>query len=308
MKNIILDCDPGHDDAIAILLAGQKDKINLLGISTISGNQTIEKTSQNAINLVNFLKIDVPVAIGSNIPLVREKMICEEIHGKTGLDGFTFPKYDRNFSKISGAELIIDLARKNEHVIIVATGPLTNVALALRFAPDIKEHIDEIIFMGGSVDNGNVSPAAEFNILVDPEAAHIVLNSGLKVKMIGLNVTRKVLVSKEIVQRMDKIHNSASDLFVKLMTVFNANQAKTFNNFIGGPLHDPVTIASLLDESLVTYQRMNVTIDLSHGPSYGRTNCDVYDYLKLPKNCFVAMDINANRFWDIIEEGIRYYE
>lgn len=308
MKNIILDCDPGHDDAIAILLAGQKKYFNLLGITTESGNQTIEKTSKNAINLVNFFKLDVPVAMGKGEPLVREKMICEEIHGKTGLDGYEFPPYDEKLEYLSAVELIIELTSNNEHVTIVATGPITNVALALKLKPEIKEHIDEIIFMGGSVDNGNVSPAAEFNVLCDPEATHIVLESGLPVKMVGLNVTRKVLCSKEVVERMGKIGNKTSDMFVKLMNVFNTNQAKIFNNFIGGPLHDPVTIASLIDDKLVKWQKMNVTIDLSHGSSYGRTNCDIYDYLKLPHNCSVAMDIDVNRFWDIVEEGIRYYE
>lgn len=308
MRNIILDCDPGHDDAIAILLAGQKNYFNLLGITTESGNQTIEKTTKNALNLVNFFKLDVPVAMGEGEPLVREKQICEEIHGKTGLDGYTFEPHNLKPVSINAAELIVELTSKHEHVTIVATGAITNVALALKFKPEIKKHIDEIIFMGGSIHNGNVSPAAEFNVLCDPEATHIVLNSGIPTKMVGLNVTRKVLCSKEIVERMAKINNNTSDLFVKLMNVFNANQAKTFNNFVGGPLHDPVTIASLIDDKLVNWQRMNVTIDLSHGPSYGRTNCDIYDYLKLPHNCDVAMDIDVNRFWDIVEDGIKYYE
>ena len=308
MRNIILDCDPGHDDAIAILLAGQKKYFNLLGITTVSGNQTIEKTTRNAINLVNFLKINVPVAMGASEPLIQEKQICEQIHGKTGLDGYEFDKYEQRVSNLNAAELIIDLTSKHEHVTIVATGPITNVALALKLKPEIKEHIDEIIFMGGSTDNGNVSPAAEFNVYCDPEATYIVLKSGLPVKMVGLNVTRKVMCTKEVVSRMAKINNKTSDLFVKLMNVFNANQAKTFNNFIGGPLHDPVTIASMIDDKLVKWQEMNVTIDLSHGSSYGRTNCDIYDYLKLPHNCSVAMDIDVNRFWDIVEEGIRYYE
>lgn len=308
MKNLILDCDPGHDDAIAILLAGQKKYFNLLGVTTESGNQTIEKTTKNALNLVNFFKIDVPVAMGIGDPLVREKQICEEIHGESGLDGYTFLPHDKKIDERNAVELIIDLTSKYEHVTIVATGPITNIALALKLKPEIKKHIDEIIFMGGSLDNGNVSPAAEFNVLCDPEATHIVLESGLPIKMVGLNVTRKVLCSKQVVERMAKINNMTSDLFVKLMSVFNANQAKTFNNFVGGPLHDPVTIASLIDDKLVRWQKMNVTIDLTHGPSYGRTNCDMFDYLKLPHNCEVAMDIDVNKFWDIIEEGIRYYE
>ena len=308
MKNLILDCDPGHDDAIAILLAGQKKYFNLLGVTTESGNQTIEKTTKNALNLINFFKIDVPVAMGIGEPLVREKQICEVIHGESGLDGYTFLSHDKKVDKRNAVELIIDLTSKFEHVTIVATGPITNVALALKLKPEIKKHIDEIIFMGGSLDNGNVSPAAEFNVLCDPEATHIVLESGLPIKMVGLNVTRKVLCSKQVVERMAKINNMTSDLFVKLMSVFNANQAKTFNNFVGGPLHDPVTIASLIDDKIVRWQKMNVTIDLTHGPSYGRTNCDMFDYLKLPHNCEVAMDIDVNKFWDIIEEGIRNYE
>ena len=308
VKNIILDCDPGHDDAIAILLAGQKNYFNLLGITTVSGNQTIEKTTQNAINLVEFLKIDVPIAMGSSEPLVKERQICSEIHGESGLDGFTFPKYDKKPESLNAIELIIKLTLNNEHVTVITTGPMTNLALALKAKPEIKKHIDEIIFMGGSVTSGNVTPAAEFNVFCDPEATHIALTSGIPIKMVGLNVTRKVLTSKDVVNRMAKIGNRASDLFVKLMEVFNQNQANVFSNFIGGPLHDPVTIASLIDNNLVKWQKMNVTIDLSHGSSYGRTNCDAPDYLHLPHNCEVAMDIDVDRFWDIIEEGIRYYE
>ena len=308
MRNIILDCDPGHDDAVAIILVGQKKYFNLLAITTESGNQTIEKTTKNALNLANFLKLDVPVAMGVSSPLVREKMICEEVHGKTGLDGYTFDGHDKVIDDLSAVEMIIKLTSIYEHVTIVATGPITNIAIAIKAKPEILKHIDEIIFMGGSIDNGNVSPAAEFNVLCDPEALHIVINSGVPVKMIGLNITRKVLCSKEVVERMSKINNKTSDLFVKLMNVFNANQAKTFANFVGGPLHDPVTIASLIDDKLVTYKHMNVTIDLSHGPSYGRTNCDIHDYLKLEHNCYVGMDIDVDRFWDIVEEGIRNYE
>ena len=308
MRKIILDCDPGHDDAIAILLVGQKNYFDLLGITTTTGNQTIEKTTQNAINLVEFLKIDVPIAMGTSTPLVREKQICEAIHGKTGLDGFDFPKYNKKCDSRNAVQLMTNLLLENEKVTVVTTGPMTNLAIAIRYEPRILKHIEGIIFMGGSIDNGNVTPAAEFNIVCDPEAAHIVLSSGVPVKMVGLNVTRKALVSKDVVERMKSINNRASDLFTKLMTVFNANQAKTFNNFIGGPLHDPITIASMIDDKLIRWQKMNVTIDLTYGPSAGRTNCDVTDYLKLPHNCDVAMDIDVNRFWDIIEEGIRYYK
>lgn len=305
-KNIVLDCDPGHDDAVAILLAGKNKDINLLGISVVAGNQTIKKTAINALNVATYLGIDVPIAIGSEFPIVRERVICAAIHGESGLDGFDFPKYDKAFDKRNGVQLIIDSVMHNEDVIIVATGPLTNVALAIKMEPKLTQRVKEIIIMGGSVDNGNTSPAAEFNIMCDPEAAHIVFTSGIKVKMVGLNVTRKVIVTEEVISRMAKINNKASDMFVKLMKVFNENQRKTFG-VDGGPLHDPATIASLIDDKLIKYQLMNVVIDISHGPSYGRTNCDVFDYLHGYKNAYVAMDIDVDKYWDIIEEGIKAY-
>lgn len=305
-KNIILDCDPGHDDAIAILLSGLKDYFNLLGISVVAGNQTIEKTARNALNVATYLGIDVPIAIGCEFPMVRERVICAAIHGESGLDGFEFPKYEKKFDQRHGSQLIIDSIMNNEDVTVIATGPLTNVAMAMKLEPKIIRRIKEVVIMGGSVDNGNTSPAAEFNIMCDPEAAHVVFTSGAKVKMVGLNVTRKVLVTDEVISRMEKINNKASDMFVKLMKVFNENQRKTFG-VEAGPLHDPATVASLIDESLIKYQHMNVVIDISHGPSYGRTNCDVFDYLHAPHNAFVAMDIDVNKYWDIIEKGIKSY-
>lgn len=304
--NVILDCDPGHDDAMAILLAGYAPNINLLGITVIAGNQTIQKTSLNAANVASFLNIKAPIAIGEKNPLVRDRIICEEIHGESGLDGFIFPKYEHHFEKENAYQFIIKECLKHDKVTLVATGPLTNIALAIKAEPEIIPHIEEIVFMGGSLTNGNISPAAEFNILCDPEAAHIVLTHGIKTRMIGLNITRQVLVTPQIIKRMEMINNKASDMFTKLMEVFNANQKKTFG-IEAAPLHDPVTIACLIDESLLTYQGMNVEIDLSHGPSYGRTNCDVFSYLKKEANCRVAIDINVNKFWDILEKGIKYY-
>ncbi len=305
-RNIILDCDPGHDDAVAILLAGKNPNINLLGISVVAGNQTIQKTARNALNVATYLGINVPICIGCEFPMVRERVICAAIHGESGLDGFDFPNYGDRFDKRHGVQLIIDTVMNNDKVTIVATGPLTNVAMAIKMEPKILDKLDEIIIMGGSVDNGNTSPAAEFNIMCDPEAAHVVFSSGVTVRMVGLNVTRKVIVTDEVVNRMEKINNKASDMFVKLMKVFNENQRKTFG-VAAGPLHDPATIASIVDSDLIKWQKMNVVIDISHGPSYGRTNCDVFNYLRAPHNAYVAMDIDVNKYWDIIEQGIMAY-
>ena len=303
-RKILLDCDPGHDDAIAILLAGQKQYFNLLGITTVSGNQTIEKTTQNAINLVEFLQIDVPVAMGSSDPICRPRMICPEIHGESGLDGFEFPKYSKKCDSRNAVDFIIETLLKNNKVTVVITGPMTNVAKAIIKNKEILKHIDEIVFMGGSTTDGNVTPAAEFNILVDPEAADIVLSSGVPIRMIGLNITRTVLVRKSVVERMKKINNQTSELFVDLMEVFNANQANYFGIMEGGPLHDPITIASMIDDNLITWKDMNVKVDTSHSTLEGKTYCEE----KEPHNCEVAVAIDINRFWEIIEKGIRNYK
>ncbi len=305
-QKIILDCDPGHDDAIAILLAVASPRIDLLGITVVAGNQTIEKTAQNALNVARFLNSDVPIAIGCPLPIVRDRIICSAVHGESGLDGFTFPKYEKNFDKRHACQMMIDLIMTNEDVVVVTTGPMTNLAMAMRLEPRIIKRIKKVILMGGSIDNGNTSPAAEFNIMCDAEAAHIVFNSGVDVYMCGLNITRKILVRDEIVNRMAKINNRVSDMFVQLMKVFNENQRKTFG-LEAGPLHDPVTIVSLIDESVVTFKKMNVVIDINHGSSYGRTNCDVFDYLHAPKNAYVAMDVDVDKYWNIIEDAIRSF-
>ena len=302
-RKIILDCDPGHDDAFAILLAGEKRYFDLLLITTESGNQTIEKTTQNAINLVEFLKIDVKIAKGESDPLVRGKIICPEIHGETGLDGFEFPKYARKCDSTNGVQAIIETLLQNDKVTVVTTGAMTNLALAIKQCPEILKHIDEIIFMGGSTTEGNMTPAAEFNILCDPDATDVILNCGRPIRMVGLNITRRVLVTKSVIERMGKINNQASKLFVDLMEVFNANQAKTFGLLEGGPLHDPVTIASMIDDKLIKWEEMNVSVELKEGPLYAKTYCEN----KKPHNCLVAVDIDIDKFWDIIEEGIKSY-
>lgn len=306
-RHIILDCDPGHDDAIAIMLAGNHPDIDLLGITIESGNQTLAKTGRNALNLCQYLDLDVPVCLGSPSPIIREVEVCAAIHGESGLDGFDFPEMIKTFDSRHAVEFIIEtILQSDEKITMVTTGPMTNLALAMKIEPKIIERIEEVILMGGSIQHGNVSPAAEFNILADPEAAHIVFHSGCKVKMFGLDVTRQVLVLPEVIDRMKTIHNKASVLFEKLMNVFNENQKRVFG-FPGGPLHDPVTIAYLIDPTVVELTHMHCDIDISHGPSYGRTNCDAFGYLKQPKNTYVATKIDVEKFWTIIENGLKNY-
>lgn len=302
--NLILDCDPGHDDAIAIVLAASSPKINLLGITVESGNQTLEKTGYNALKIVEYLNLDVPVCLGSNTPIVKKAEICSVIHGETGLDGVDFPPVKKKFNERNAVNFLIETIKKTNNITVVTTGPMTNLALALRVDSSIKNNIKEIVLMGGSIGQGNVTPAAEFNINCDPEAAFIVFNSGLKVKMIGLDVTRKVLVLPEIMERVQKLNTSKSDLFIGLMNFFNKTQKEVFG-LPGGPLHDPVTIVSLLDSDVVTFNHMNVDIDISRGPSYGRTNCDSSNYLHKEKNAYVATEINVDKYWKVVEELLK---
>lgn len=305
-QKIILDCDPGHDDAIAIMLAGSAANLEILGICVEAGNQTLEKTGNNTLNLVQYLELNVPVALGSGKPLKRTPMTCAEIHGETGLDGFPFSPLKVQYHQQNAVDLMKTLLEKNKNVVLVPTGPLTNIAELLIKHPEVKNSIKSIVLMGGSIGYGNVSPAAEFNILCDPEAADVVFNSGLELYMLGLDVTRQALVLPKVMKRMSKIHNKAGELFTRLMKVFNENQLKIFGHS-GAPLHDPATIISLLNQKVFTFQKMNVVIDVSGGPSYGRTNCDRFDYLHQAHNAYVAIDINVKEYWNEVEKGLKRY-
>ena len=305
---IILDCDPGHDDAVAIMLAARHPAIELLGVTVVAGNQTLENTQRNARRVLQWIGSRVPVYAGCPGPLVREKIIAADIHGSTGLDGPVFPELTKPLEEEHAVLYIIrTLMASAGDITMVTTGPMTNLAMAIRLEPRIVPKIRRIVLMGGSYTNGNVTPAAEFNMIADAEAASICFGCSRPVTMIGLDVTRKVLCYPEIVERMRRIGNPASDLFVSLMGHFCRTQKEVFG-WEGGPLHDPVTIASLIDPGVITVKPMNVQIDLRSTQSYGRTNCDFFGYQKLPETADVAIDIDAARFWDIIEETLRMYK
>jgi len=305
-RKIIIDCDPGHDDAVAIIAAGSFPSFELLGITVEAGNQTIEKTGKNALNIVQFLNLQIPVALGDGVPLKRMPITCGEIHGESGLDGVEFDELKIDFDKRDAVTFLYETIKNNTDVTLVTTGALSNIAKLLIRYPEVKENISEIVMMGGSIGAGNVTPAAEFNILCDPEAAEVVFNSGLNIKMCGLDVTREVLVLPDVIERMGKINNKVSTLFVDLMKFFNKTQKEVFG-LDGGPLHDPVTIISLINNEVVKFEFMNVEIDCSGGCSYGRTNCDRSGYLKRKPNAWVAVSIDVNKYWDEIENALRRY-
>lgn len=304
---IILDCDPGHDDAVAIMLAGASPLIDLLGITVVAGNQTLENTQRNTLNIVQCLKLDVPVYAGCGQPMIREKMTAGDIHGSTGLDGPVFGSLERALEKEHAVNYIIrTLMESDGDITMVTTGPMTNLGMAIRLEPKIITKIKQIVLMGGAYTNGNVTPAAEFNIIADADAAHVCFSCGRPITMVGLDVTRKALCYPAIVERMDLLGNCASKLFADLMKHFCKAQKEVFG-WEGGPLHDPITIAYLIDPSVLSVKPMHTEVDIRSEQSYGRTNCDYFGYQKKQANVNVAIDIDVEKFWNIIEDGIRLY-
>ena len=307
-EKIILDCDPGHDDAVAIMLAGINPKIELLGITVVAGNQKLEKTVNNALKVCNHLNLDVPVYSGMSRPMIREQLIADDIHGETGLDGPKFEELKIKAEDKHAVNFIIDtLMNSDEKITLVPTGPLTNIGMAIRFEPRIIEKINRIVLMGGSYQLGNMTPAAEFNILADPDAAHIVFSSGVKVVMMGLDLTRQASATKEVVEKIKSLNNKASKLFVDLMEFFAASQKNVFG-WSAPPVHDPTTIAYIIDPECIEVKPMFCEIELWSERSYGRTLCDYFGILKKEPNVDVAVKLDFERFWNLIYENLKLYD
>ena len=307
-EKIILDCDPGHDDAVAIMLAAINPKIELLGITVVAGNQKLEKTVNNALKVCNHLNLDVPVYSGMSRPMIREQLIADDIHGETGLDGPKFEELKIKAEDKHAVNFIIDtLMNSDEKITLVPTGPLTNIGMAIRFEPRIIEKINRIVLMGGSYQLGNMTPAAEFNILADPDAAHVVFSSGVKVVMMGLDLTRQASATKEVVEKIKSLNNKASKLFVDLMEFFAASQKNVFG-WSAPPVHDPTTIAYIIDPECIEVKPMFCEIELWSEKSYGRTLCDYFGILKKEPNVDVAVKLDFDRFWNLIYENLKLYD
>jgi len=307
-KKVIIDCDPGHDDAIAILLAGRSPYINLQAITVVAGNQILEKTTRNTLNICSAMGItNVPIAAGMSKPIVREQIIASNVHGETGLDGPIFDKPTVQLDPRHGVDLIIELLMKSdEDITIVPMGPLTNVGMAIIREPRIVPKIKQIVLMGGAYQLGNVTPAAEFNIYADPEAAHIVFSCGRPIVMMGLDLTRQALATPKVIAKMKSIGNKASNLFVDLMEFFTKTQHEVFG-WDSPPVHDPTTIAWLIDPNVIETKPMHVEIELTSGKSYGRTLCDYFGITQRPANAKVAIKLDFDKFWNIVYETLKLY-
>ncbi|MEV8585947.1 nucleoside hydrolase [Streptomyces sp. NPDC051180] len=305
---VILDCDPGHDDAFNILLAAAHPAIDLLAITTVAGNQTLEKTTLNARRVCAAAGVrGVPIAAGRDRPLHGPRRIAEDIHGDSGLDGpgFAQGEPDVPLDPRDAVTLVRDvLLARPEPVTLVPTGPLTNIAVLLLAHPELAGRIERIVLMGGSTDRGNTTPAAEFNILCDPEAADIVFRSGVPVTMFGLNATHQARATPEVVARIAELGTPLSALCVDLLTYFATTYREVFG-FDAPPLHDPLTVAHLIDPSLVTVVRAAVAVELNGTHTRGATLVDLHGVTGRPADVEVGMEVDTEGFWDLIVEAVR---
>jgi len=303
-KRIMLDCDPGHDDAIAIMLATASPEIELVGVTTVAGNSLLENTTRNALIVLDMVnRPDIPVHSGRAAPLVRDLRTAASMHGDGGLDG-PVPNAPTRAANSANALGYIENILENElePITLVATGPLSNMADVVTELGHLHNKIEQIVFMGGAIELGNWTPAAEFNILVDPEAAEIVMNSGLKLTMIGLEVTHRAWLDDSHAQAL-RGKGECEDFVAELLDHFVGFHQQRFG-WPGAPIHDAVTIAHLIDPSLLTTIVTNVTVETKSGLTLGRTVVDVYGVTDRPANVTVGTGIDRGRFVTLLMQHL----
>jgi pyrimidine-specific ribonucleoside hydrolase len=306
MKRIQIDCDPGHDDMMAIMLACASDELELAGVTTVAGNQTGEKTYKNALRTLTLIgHTDIPVARGADKPLLRALTVAPEIHGVSGLDGADLPEPSfKGIAESAPGFLVRTIMGSRGPLTLVPTGPLTNVALALLQEPRLAGKLERIVLMGGAVADSNISPAAEFNIYVDPEAAKIVFGSGIPIVMVGLDVTNKALLSFADIDEMASWKGRVSRVVAPLLRFF-AQANRDIFGFAGAPLHDALAVAHLLRPEVIKTRGMNVEIETAGEFTRGRTVADVYGISGRAPNAEVALEVNLPLFKKMLFEAIR---
>ncbi|MFM4774517.1 pyrimidine-specific ribonucleoside hydrolase RihA [Aeromonas veronii] len=306
---VILDCDPGHDDAIALILALASPELNVLAVTTSAGNQTPDKTLNNALRILTLLgRDDIPVAAGAPKPLARELIIADNVHGESGLDGPKLPDPAFAPQAMTGIELMARCLRESpEPVTLVPTGPLTNIALLLAAHPELKPRIARIVLMGGAAGAGNWTPAAEFNIYVDPEAADMVFKSGIPITMCGLDVTHEAQVMDEDIERVRAITNPVAQCVAGLLDFFMIYHRDPKWGFAGAPLHDPCTIAWLLNPALFHGVECRVDIETRGEHTVGMTVVDRYGLTGKPANALVLLGLDRAGFIDLLVERLRAF-
>ncbi|RVW00866.1 uridine-preferring nucleoside hydrolase UriH [Rhodococcus spongiicola] len=303
---IILDCDPGHDDAVAILLAHGNPEIELLAVTTVAGNQTLPKVTRNALVVARVAGIaDVPFAAGAERPLIREPATAPNIHGESGLDGPALPEPTIELDTRHAVDLIIETIMTHEHgtVTLVATACLTNLALAARKEPRIVDRVQRVVLMGGGVHVGNRTPVAEFNILVDPEAAHIVFSAGWPVVMVGLDLTHQALATPEVRHAIAAVGTGPAR-FVGALLDFYGQRYRDTQGFGAPPVHDPCAVAHVIDPTIVRAVPVPISIETTGTLTLGMTVADFR--APAPDDCrtSAALELDHERFWGLVVDAL----
>ena len=309
MTSIILDCDPGHDDAMAILLALGNPNIDLIGVTTVGGNQSLEKVTYNARATLEMAHAtNIPVHAGCDRPMIRPLEVAAAVHGETGLDGVTLPEPTRPLDEGHAVNWIVDTIMSHDPgtITLVPTGPLTNIAMAVRMEPRIVSRVKEVVLMGGGYHVGNWSAVAEFNIKTDPEAAHVVFNEAWPITMVGLDLTHQALCTPEAQAKIDAVGTPLAAFASGLMDFFR----KAYQNnqdFIDPPVHDPCTIAYLIDHSVVKTRRCPLDVEIKGDLTLGMTVADLRGPEPSAEECHtqVATKLDFDKFWDLIVDALK---
>ncbi|MEF2977704.1 uridine-preferring nucleoside hydrolase UriH [Subtercola sp. YIM 133946] len=306
-RKIILDCDPGHDDAIALLLAHGSPDIDLLAVTTVVGNQTLEKVTRNALSVARVAGITgVPFAAGASRPLVRPIEVAGDIHGDSGLDGPVLPEPTLALDPRHAIDLIIDTVMAHEpgEVTLVPTGGLTNIAMAVRKEPRIAERVREVVLMGGAYAGGNWSATSEFNIIIDPEAAHIVFNEAWPLTMVGLDLTHQALATPEVVEAIEAVGTPPARFVGELLEFFGETY-RHHQGFEYPPVHDPCAVAYVIDPSVMSVRKTPLDVELTGTLTLGMTVADFR--APAPPGCTsqVATALDHPRFWALIVDALK---
>jgi purine nucleosidase len=297
---VVLDVDPGHDDAAAIMLACGSPELELLAVTTVAGNVSLDKTTRNALKVLSLTgRTDVPVAAGASRPLKRTLHTAEDVHGQSGLDGPYIPDAAFEADRRSATELLAEtLESSPEPVTLVPTGPLTNIALFLRERPDLAENVSRLVLMGGSIGLGNTTPAAEFNIYVDPEAASEVFESGLPITMCGLDVTHRAGAGPEEREKLRSLGDLGKT--VAGFLEFFAGTYEEIYGFDAPPLHDPVAVAAVVEPEVLETRPMNVAVECASDLTRGETVCDLHGVTGREPNAEVGVGLDRERFFELL--------
>ena len=303
---IILDGDPGHDDAIAWVLANASPLLDIRACTSVCGNQTIEKTSYNAMRIMTLVDLKVPFAIGRKKPLLSDPIIAPTVHGESGLDGPALPEPTITPQPMDAVELMAKTLHESaDPITLVPTGPLTNVGALLLLYPELKPKIARISLMGGGISYGNWTPAAEFNILVDPEAADTVFRSGVPITMAGLDVTEKALIFPEDFERIRALNNPVATVVAEWLDFFY--QFHRSKGYEGAPVHDAIAVTALIKPEILTMKDYYVQVEKTGDYCRGMTIADRFGVLQQPANATVILDIDRQAFVDLVVEAVSYY-